>query len=51
MRTQLPEGKPIRTAGRSPVAVPLMISRTVFPVADATAVTWLRTALKIVSVA
>lgn len=51
MQTQLPEGKPIGTAGRSPVAVPLMISLTDSLVADATAITWLRTALKIASFA
>lgn len=51
MQTQLPEGKPIGTAGRSPAAVPHMSSRTGSLVADATAITWLRTALKIASVA
>lgn len=51
MQTQLPEGKPIGMVGRLPAAVPLMSSRTVSLVADVTAITWLKTALKIVSVA
>lgn len=51
MRTQLPEGKPIGTAGRSPAAVPLMSSRTGSLVAAVTAITWLKTALKTASAA
>ncbi|WP_426817637.1 hypothetical protein ACP3TC_04800 [Winslowiella sp. 2C04] len=51
MQTQLLEGKPIGTAGRLPAAVPHMSSRTVFLVADAMAITWLKTALKTVSAA
>lgn len=45
MRTQLPEGKPIGTAGRSPAAVPLMISRTALLVAAVMAITWLKIVL------
>lgn len=51
MQTQLPEGKPIGTAGRSPAAVPHMSSRTGSLVAAVTAITWQKTALKIVSAA
>lgn len=50
MHTQSPEGKPTGTAGRSPAAVPPMISRIALAVADAMATKWQKTALKIVSV-
>lgn len=51
MQTQSPEEKPTGTAGRSPAAVPPMISRIALAVADAMATRWQKTALKIVSVA
>lgn len=51
MHAQSSEGKLIGTAGRSHAAVPRMTSLTDLVVADVTAITWLKTALKIVSVA
>ncbi|WP_275272950.1 hypothetical protein [Pantoea ananatis] len=51
MQTQLPEEKPTGTAGRSPAAVPPMISRIALAVADAMATRWQKIALKIVSAA
>lgn len=51
METQLSQGKPTGTAGRSPAAVPPMISRIALAVAGAMATRWQKIALKIVSVA
>lgn len=51
METQSSQGKPTGMVGRSPAAVPPMISRIALAVADAMATRWQKTALKIVSAA